>query len=104
MADVVERAAAEVPLCAVLHTTMPPTGHSASSASSVRQEGTAQPAHEQRPQLAALQGLPPYIVLQQAVPHELLLPQVDFAVHHGGAGTTQALLLAGEGCVGVWCL
>jgi UDP:flavonoid glycosyltransferase YjiC (YdhE family) len=34
-------------------------------------------------------------MLQQPVPHELLLPQIDLAVHHGGAGTVQAALLAG---------
>ena len=39
--------------------------------------------------------LPPSIFQIQACPHDWLFPQVDAAVHHGGAGTTGASLRAG---------
>jgi hypothetical protein len=34
--------------------------------------------------------------LDVPVPHSLLLPLVDLVVHHGGMGTTHAVLAAGE--------
>ena len=99
MAEAVAQVAAKQPVCAVIHTTLPPAGRTAqliqtggcdsSSASSV---GAAS-AHEQPQGLA--QPPAPYLMLQQPVTHELLLPQIDLAVHHGGAGTVQAALLAG---------
>jgi hypothetical protein len=36
--------------------------------------------------------------LDVPVSHSLLLPLVDLAVHHGGMGTTHAILAAGELC------
>lgn len=36
-----------------------------------------------------------YFWLSQPVPHSALLPLVDLAVHHGGMGTTHAVVLAG---------
>ncbi|OJJ56851.1 hypothetical protein ASPSYDRAFT_33013 [Aspergillus sydowii CBS 593.65] len=39
--------------------------------------------------------LPPEIHQIQSIPHEWLFPQMDAAVHHGGAGTTGASLRAG---------
>ena len=101
MVQAVERAAAKIPLCAIIHTTLPPANQSPSRSSSPG-SGTgaagAEPAQlaPTAAQLPGLGGLPPYFLLRQAVPHELLLPQVDLAVHHGGAGTTQAVLMAGR--------
>jgi sterol 3beta-glucosyltransferase len=39
--------------------------------------------------------LPDYILSVQSAPHDWLFPQIDAAVHHGGAGTTGASLRAG---------
>ena len=39
--------------------------------------------------------LPDDILLIKAAPHDWLFPQIDAAVHHGGAGTTGASLRAG---------
>jgi len=39
--------------------------------------------------------LPDYILSVKSVPHDWLFPQIDAAVHHGGAGTTGASLRAG---------
>lgn len=44
----------------------------------------------------AAAGPPPYMWLDVPVPHSLLLPLVDLAVHHGGMGTTHAVVAAGE--------
>lgn len=102
MVQAVERAAAKVPLCAVIHTTLPPANQAPGRSSSPSSGAGAAPGVEPvqlaptAAQLPGLGGLPPYFLLRQAVPHELLLPQVDLAVHHGGAGTTQAVLLAGR--------
>lgn len=101
MVQAVERAASQVPLCAIIHTTLPPANQSPGRSSSPGDASTsaAAPAVQLAPiaaQLPGLGGLPPFFLLRQAVPHELLLPQMDLAVHHGGAGTTQAVLLAGE--------
>lgn len=100
MVQAVERAAAKMPFCAVIHTTLPPANQSpgrSSSPGSGAAAAVVEPAQlaPTAAQLPGLGGLPPYFLLRQAVPHELLLPQVDLAVHHGGAGTTQAVLLAG---------
>lgn len=35
------------------------------------------------------------VMIRESVPHDLVLPRVDVAVHHGGAGTTHAMLRAG---------
>jgi len=39
--------------------------------------------------------LPDYILSVKSAPHDWLFPQIDAAVHHGGAGTTGASLRAG---------
>jgi len=35
------------------------------------------------------------VLVRESVPHTVCLPQVDVAIHHGGAGTTHAMLRAG---------
>lgn len=35
------------------------------------------------------------VMIRESVPHSLVLPQIAVAVHHGGAGTTHAMLRAG---------
>lgn len=35
------------------------------------------------------------VAVRQSVPHAVCLPEVDVAMHHGGAGTTHAMLRAG---------
>jgi sterol 3beta-glucosyltransferase len=35
------------------------------------------------------------VLVRQSVPHSTVLPQIGVAVHHGGAGTTHAMLRAG---------
>ena len=37
----------------------------------------------------------PDVWVEQSVPHTALLPHVDVAIHHGGAGTTHAMIRAG---------
>lgn len=39
--------------------------------------------------------MPPQCYQLDSVPHDWLFPQVDAALHHGGAGTTGASLRAG---------
>ncbi|KAG6836685.1 Sterol 3-beta-glucosyltransferase [Arthromyces matolae] len=39
--------------------------------------------------------IPPECYLLDRVPHDWLFPQIDAALHHGGAGTTGASLRAG---------
>jgi len=39
--------------------------------------------------------LPPSIYSIDSIPHDWLFPQIDCAMHHGGAGTTAASLRAG---------
>jgi sterol 3beta-glucosyltransferase len=39
--------------------------------------------------------IPPECYQLDKVPHDWLFPQIDAAVHHGGAGTTGASLRAG---------
>lgn len=48
--------------------------------------------------------LPPNIFLADYVPHDWLLPRASCVVHHGGAGTTAAVLRAGVPQVVVWHL
>lgn len=36
-----------------------------------------------------------YMWLHEPVPHAALFPRCDLVVHHGGAGTTHAVLAAG---------
>lgn len=40
-------------------------------------------------------NVPDSVYVTKAVPHDWLLPQVTAAIHHGGAGTTAAVLRAG---------
>jgi hypothetical protein len=90
MAQAVLQVAAKQPVCAVFHTTLPPAGRTARLMQAGDCGSSSVTAREQP------QGPPPpYLLLQQPVPHELLLPQIDLAVHHGGVGTVQAALLAG---------
>lgn len=37
----------------------------------------------------------PDVVVRESVPHSLVLPRVDAALHHGGAGTTHAMIRSG---------
>jgi sterol 3beta-glucosyltransferase len=39
--------------------------------------------------------IPPEVYMLDKVPHDWLFPQIDAALHHGGAGTTGASLRAG---------
>lgn len=39
--------------------------------------------------------VPPQCYMLDKVPHDWLFPQIDAALHHGGAGTTGASLRAG---------
>ncbi len=54
-------------------------------------EGTDTPEeeHEHEPEI------PDDVFVVDSVPHDWLFPQIDIAMHHGGAGTTGASLRAG---------
>jgi sterol 3beta-glucosyltransferase len=39
--------------------------------------------------------IPPECYMLEKIPHDWLFPQIDAALHHGGAGTTGASLRAG---------
>ena len=49
-------------------------------------------------------GPAPYMWLGHPVPHTVLLPLMDLAVHHGGMGTTHSTVAAGEELDLVKCL
>jgi hypothetical protein len=87
MQAAVEAVHADTPLAAVIHTTLQP-----GCCNSGRGERALEPGQQGAEPEG---GLPPHFTLQAPVPHDLLLPQCDLIVHHGGAGTTQAALLAG---------
>jgi len=80
------QAAQHIPLCTIIHT-----------------HGVAWEQAEGA-DWGGQQAPPTYLLLHEPVPHELLLPQCALVVHHGGAGTTQAALLAGEEQVVSWSL
>ncbi|WIA16465.1 hypothetical protein OEZ85_013149 [Tetradesmus obliquus] len=85
------------PCCAIIHCATDLAGgaavlphpaaiHSSSSSSSSADSALS---------AEAAAGPPPYMWLDVPVPHSLLLPLVDLAVHHGGMGTTHAVVAAG---------
>lgn len=80
MASAAASVAAQAPACAIIHAPFGLGGIPAAAAG---------------PPPPALRGQPPFFLLSVPVRHELLLPQCELVVHHGGAGTTQAALLAG---------
>ena len=95
MREAVVAASSQLPLCAVIHTNLLP-GSCNGGGGGGAGGGTGPGLQAQARQEQERSGLPPtYFLLQTPVPHELLLPQCDLVVHHGGAGTTQAALLAG---------
>jgi hypothetical protein len=97
MQTAVVAAAARVPLCAVIHTALVPgSSDKAEAAAAAETQAEGSGSRLAGPHTRAGQQLPTFMLLTTPVPHELLLPQVDFCIHHGGAGTTQAALLAGE--------
>ena len=62
--------------------------HSASSHTEGEETGTEE---EHEPEIA----IPDDVFVVDSVPHDWLFPQIDIAMHHGGAGTTGASLRAG---------
>eukprot|EP00887_Chlorella_sp_A99_P005118 scaffold25.g5118.t1 len=90
MTEGVRTVAAEQPLRAILHTTLSIAGAAAQLGGGAREDG---PAAERL-----------LMLLAQPVDHDLLLPQVDLVVHHGGAGTTHAALAAGKPALVIPCV
>jgi UDP:flavonoid glycosyltransferase YjiC (YdhE family) len=95
MEEAVVQVAASMPVAAIIHTTLVPGSSNSSSNGSNACSGSGHEQARGRDRQGA--GLPACSFrLSRPVPHELLLPQCDLTVHHGGAGTTQAALLAGR--------
>lgn len=80
MVQAAKLAASEVPLCAVIHAVLPPSTHGGDGGAA---GGKGASLGAQAGLGGRLQGIEStggaYFLLQQPVPHELLLPQVGWA-------------------------
>ncbi|KAJ9479259.1 putative Sterol 3-beta-glucosyltransferase (putative) [Pseudozyma hubeiensis] len=72
------------------HDAKPHLQHKDSTSSHTESEDTAT-EEEHEPEIT----IPDDVFVVDSVPHDWLFPQIDIAMHHGGAGTTGASLRAG---------
>lgn len=96
LAGAVLRVQRQQPCCAIIHCATDLAGGAAVLPHPAAIDSSSSSSSTDNALLAeAAAGPPPYMWLDVPVPHSLLLPLVDLAVHHSGMGTTHAVVAAG---------